>query len=113
MIRFECWKDYSGGRKCGREIGESMYRKSQVKGTVSKKTSKEAGHDTPGRNNEGQDQGDGSDITYFLVAGLAAHMQEWMSVSFPVRIMVLPFSSSPSHQLHGTFFFSTWGDGDK
>lgn len=25
----------------------------------------------------------------------------------------LPFAPSPSHQLHGAFFLSTWGEGDK
>lgn len=49
------------------------FRESEVGGVVSKKNSERATHNSPGRN-ESQDQGGGSDVTYFLIAGLDAQL---------------------------------------
>lgn len=51
----------------------------------------DSNHDGPGRNNEGQDQGGGSDASDFFIAGLnhtcrserACHSATFLSSSFP------------------------------
>lgn len=59
-------------------------RESEVRGVVSEKTSKKATHGSSGRH-ESQDQGGGSDATYFLIAGWMhnAGMDAGMNEPYP------------------------------